>query len=536
MAGRFAQHRMGQRKRKEYARDSSDAIGASRTDAEILRAIFQNSENEAERNRNARRFMEAGGTLLAAFGRYLSSRIDLLPYSLCDELAAIPATAPPLSPEATRGIFIRETGVAPEQAFLHFDVMPFESRTGWQSHHAVLGGIGVEARIIHPMIRDGRRELESISSLEGAFACLGTNGAQFREAVAEFDTELLASESFESDIKAFGLLALDAQSFDSLGVLQVYRHLTMSQVLVCNRSGRLDKSAAVPSPDRARMVCLAWLRQALYGLVFPVEPSRNNVAVSPQGCIVFTAGPFTTLPENMRNHVLRYLTAVAAHDAGQAYTHFAQMVSLHYSGSAEAELRRQFLQTSIFRDGFGRLETSGAEETHPRFTEEVLIHWRIAQKLARMDTNLISFYRGLLHVVRTAAALAPARDSLLEALYDLRLLSAFDSARDLIRPAEIAGLMERYTTAALGMPEHVDRMLNAIMAGKIRADAPSPQPAFRRARDGYVAMVSLLFALAAMILLLRGLEESASSPGMHYALVIFFVGFGLTLLRLGSKL
>jgi hypothetical protein len=473
---------------------------------------------------------------LAAFGRYLSSRLDLLPYSLCEELAAIPATAPALSPEAARGIFTQETGVTPEHAFLHFDATPFESRPGWQSHHAVLAGIGVEVRIIHPLIRDSRLDLESIGSLEAAFASLGTNSAQFRQAVAEFHAELLASETFESDLKAFGQLALDAQSFDSLGVLQVYRHLTMSQVLVCDHSGMLRTSAAVPSPDLARMLCLAWLRQALHGLVFPVEPSRNNVAVSPQGSILFTAGPFATLPEKVKKHVLGYLTAVAAHDAAQAYTNFVHMVSLPHFGSVEAELRRQFLQMSVFRDGFGRLAASGAEEAHPRFTEEVLTHWRIAQKLARMDANLISFYRGLRHLVRTTAALAPGRDSLLEALYDLRLLSAFDSARDLIRPVEIASLMERYTAAALGMPERVDRILNAMAAGKIRTDAPGPQPDSRRAGEGYVAIISLLSALAAMILLLRRVEEAASSPGVHYALVIVFVGFGVTLLRLGSKL
>jgi hypothetical protein len=441
-----------------------------------------------------------------------------------------------LSPEAARDIFTQEVGVTPEHAFLHFDATPFESRLGWQSHHAVLAGVGVEVRIIHPLIRDSRVDLESIGSLDGAFAALGTNSAQFRQAVAEFNAELLASETFESDLKAFELLALDARSFPSLGVLQVHRHLTMSRVLVCDHSGMLGTSAAVPSPDLARTLCLAWLRQALQGLVFPVEPSRNNVAVSPQGPILFTAGPFATLPEKVKKHVLGYLTAVAAHDASQAYTNFTHMVSLPHSGPAEAELRRQFLQMSVFRDGFGGLAASGAEETHPRFTEEVLTHWRLAQKLARMDTNLISFYRGLRHLVRTAAALAPGRDSLLEALYDLRLLSAFDNARDLIRPVELASLMERYTIAALGMPEHVDRMLNAMAGGKVRTDAPAPQPDSRRAGDGYVAIVSLLAALAAMILLLRRVEETASSPGMHYALVIFLVGFGLTLLRLGSKL
>ena len=160
----------------------------------------------------------------------------------------------------------------------------------------------------------------------------------------------------------------------------------------------------------------------------------------------------------------------------------------------------------------------------------MLIHWRIAQEYAEPGESINAFYRGLLHAVTTASAMAPGRDSLLEAVHELRVQKVLIGAKELLRPSEMAGLMEQYATTFLAMPADVDRFLDWGSSGHSPgvATRQPPQPAAHS--DRCAAMVSLLLGFAAVALLLHRVAESQRNPVLHHVLAALCVGFGLILL------
>lgn len=487
-------------------------------------------------NENLCRTLQELGPLFAAFGRYLASRIDLLPFGLCQDLAAIPDRAAPAPPEQVLDILNRELGVSPDLAFQWFDPSPYESRLFWQSHRARLASTEVAVRIVRPDISDWIEEAENIEEVVGMFA-FRVAPDKIRAAVGEFQHELAGRRSFEGDLQSFARLELDADASGTPAALRIYQQLSTPYVLVHERTDPIAGFSPPPSPDQARALCLTWLRQALEGEVFSVEPHRENLAITPERRILFIAGPFATLPDELKINLRAYLAAAAGQDNDAAYRYFAQCVSRDRQDPGNEELRRRFLQMVVFRDGFGN--ESQAVRTRaefPPFTEEVLIHWRIAQEHAKPGESVNAFYRGLLHTVATAGAMAPGRDSLLEALHEMHVQKVLIDAKELLRPSEMADLMERYATTFMAMPADVDRLLDRALS-RHSSDGAAWKTSPRVARsERYAAAVSVLLGFGALTMLLRKVAESVRRPILNDVLAALCLGFGLILLWAGSRL
>jgi hypothetical protein len=483
-----------------------------------------------------RQSLEELGPAFAAFGRYLSARVDLLPYPLCENLAAIPDRAATETAERVCAIFIRETGARPEAAFQRFDPRPHQSRLYWQSHYAQFAGADVTVRFIRPDIPAWIENADNFEVLQGGFEAWGVEPDELRQAVAEFVRELAAHRTFESDLAAFAALGRDAHSFEALAAPRIYRHLSTPYVLVHDCVSALATFSSSRSPDQARMLCLAWLHQALEGEVYPAEPHLGNVAITADGRIVFTNGPFATIPAKVKTHLADYLAAVAAENQEAAYTHFAKVAGGGRRDDDNPELRRRFLQMVAFRDGFWNdCQSVGLQPQLPPFAEQVLIHWRIARMYGELDESVNAFYRGLFHVVRSAAALAPGRDSLLEALYDLRIQGVFGNAKELVRPAQVAGLMEQYATAFMAMPANLDRLLTGITSGELPPHEPWEPLQHSAGGERPLPAIIYLLAIGGAALMLQTVCESVRSPTFDHVLVALFLVCGLVLLWTGGR-
>src|SRR5260370_29347401 len=94
------------------------------------------------------------GPVFIAFGRYLSSRPDLLSDTDCQVLDALPGGHPPMAPMATEALHRllgEELGRPPETAFAAFEPLPVESTLVYQEHRARLAdGEQVSAAVVGP--------------------------------------------------------------------------------------------------------------------------------------------------------------------------------------------------------------------------------------------------------------------------------------------------------------------------------------------------------------------------------------------------
>jgi hypothetical protein len=475
------------------------------------------------------------GQTFVAFGRYLSSRDDLQLELLGNELANIPEVTPPVALAEIRDLFRRELGCAPEEAFEAFDPQPFQSRLLYQTHHGRLGDRDVIIKIIRPEIGVPIPDLDYLTVLEKPLATFGVPALSFQAALADFQRLLAEAQTFEAEFQAFRLLSSDSQEFDLLGVQRIHTHLSSPRVAVYDRCQSLETMAA-PATDLARSLCTVWLRQSLQGSVYPVEPSAENIGFTPDGRIVFTAGPFATLPEALKASLWNYLVAVSTGDVDGTGAYLAAAIGSSLTDSAREDLRRQIRQMVPFREGFRAMHGSGWSGEEPPFSEQVRIHWRIANENCVMSDALISFYRGLFAIMRMARGWAPGRDSLAEAVRDLRLLTAIGQIKDVLRPSRMAGLMEDYAKAFVGMPESLDRVLTSVATGLLSSN-PETRTGKQQEENTdsrYVRMLCVLLALAAASMLLHKIVASSGATAGRMAAIVF-LPLGLYLLRVGVR-
>ena len=101
-----------------------------------------------------RKALEHIGPIGIKFGQALSTRRDLLPADLADELSRLQEHAPPFSVAEVSAIIVSELGKPPEQLFRHFDQTPLAAASVAQVHGAILNdGSEVIVKILRPNIR-----------------------------------------------------------------------------------------------------------------------------------------------------------------------------------------------------------------------------------------------------------------------------------------------------------------------------------------------------------------------------------------------
>jgi len=85
----------------------------------------------------------------------LSTRKDLLPDDIADELVKLQDRVPPFANEIARGIIEKELGMSIAEAFAVFDPAPLASASVAQVHTAVLHtGESVIVKVLRPDIED----------------------------------------------------------------------------------------------------------------------------------------------------------------------------------------------------------------------------------------------------------------------------------------------------------------------------------------------------------------------------------------------
>lgn len=442
--------------------------------------------------------LESLGPVYAAFGRHLALRRDVLPAAVCSAMSGIADAAPASAESAVRELFARELGYAPEMAFARFDPRPFESRLLWQAHDAWLAGEYVAVRAIHPELLSRVAEFEPAEPLREAFLYCGVTEAALAQVVSGF-RELLP-----------GMLSFNRE--------------TAAHIAVTHPVGsRASLRAAGESPELARRLVDAWLRQALQGAAFPVDASLENVDVSDDGRIAFPFGPYHTLAEATKVHMRDYLLALTAQDADEACSCLCLELMPDRNDPDNEHLRRRFRQSASFRDGAFDIAAAGSDgKAVWPLQEEIAIHWRIAAESGRMDqAKLLPFYLGLTTVAQAAARLAPGRDWLEEGLRDLTIGGVFDRFKDLLQPSGMQGMLENYATAMFTLPQQMDKVLSRGLPGG-SSPAPGREANADPPRSGqpFVLAASLLLALGGILLLAQRFERMG-----FYVVVVG--GFGL---------
>ena len=162
--------------------------------ARFIEALLFWRDLSAPRGERLRKALEDLGPIFVKFGQVLSTRRDLMPPDLADELAKLQDRVPSFDPDLAIAQIVKSLGAHPDQLFASFDRVPVASASIAQVHFAILkDGREAAVKVLRPGMKaaiDNDVALMQIAA--GWLEFLWSDGKRLKpkEVVAEFDKYL----------------------------------------------------------------------------------------------------------------------------------------------------------------------------------------------------------------------------------------------------------------------------------------------------------------------------------------------------------
>ncbi|HWD34930.1 MAG TPA: AarF/UbiB family protein, partial [Casimicrobiaceae bacterium] len=193
----------------------------------------------APRGVRLRRALEDLGPIFIKFGQMLSTRRDLLPTDIADELALLQDRVPPFASELVVATIERVFGKPLSDVFRTFELTPVASASVAQVHFAELpDGTPVAVKVLRPNIHDViEHDLALMRTAASLVERLWREGRRLRprDVVAEFDKTIHDELDLMREAANCAQLHRNFRMSPLLRVPVVYWDWTASEILVMER-------------------------------------------------------------------------------------------------------------------------------------------------------------------------------------------------------------------------------------------------------------------------------------------------------------
>ena len=191
------------------------------------------------RGERLRLALEELGPIFVKFGQALSTRRDLLPEDVADELAKLQDRVPPFPGPQARGLIEKALGKPVGELFREFDETPLASASIAQVHPATLkDGREVVVKVVRPNILPViERDLEILHTLAYLAEKASREARRLHpsDVVREFDTTIHDELDLVREAANCGQLARNFASSPLLHVPEVYWDFSQPNVMVQER-------------------------------------------------------------------------------------------------------------------------------------------------------------------------------------------------------------------------------------------------------------------------------------------------------------
>jgi ubiquinone biosynthesis protein len=205
----------------------------------LLRRILFWRRLDEPRAVRLRRALETLGPIFVKFGQVLSTRRDLLPPDIADELAKLQDRVPPFPSAQVREVLERNYGRRIEEVFAAFDLQATASASVAQVHFATLpDGTLAAVKILRPAIATViRHDLDLLYSAAGLMQWAWREGKRLkpREVVREFEKHLEDELDLMREAANASQLRRNFAFSPLLRVPEVYWDWCTSEVMVMER-------------------------------------------------------------------------------------------------------------------------------------------------------------------------------------------------------------------------------------------------------------------------------------------------------------
>lgn len=179
------------------------------------------------------------GPIFVKFGQAVSTRRDLLPRDVADELAKLQDRVPPFPAEEAVAILSATYGKPVNEVFARFDFEPLAAASIAQVHTAALDdGTEVIVKLLRPGVREQiERDLDVMYAIAGLADKYWENSKRLRplELVAEYEKTVIDELDLMREGANSAQLRRNFQGSDMLYVPEVYWDFCRPEILVQER-------------------------------------------------------------------------------------------------------------------------------------------------------------------------------------------------------------------------------------------------------------------------------------------------------------
>ncbi|MEY3675328.1 MAG: hypothetical protein RJB47_2036 [Pseudomonadota bacterium] len=315
----------------------------------------------APRGQRLRQALEHLGPIFVKLGQVLSTRRDLLPSDIADELAKLQDQVPPFASDVAVASIERAFGRPVDEIFSQFDRTPIASASIAQVHFAKLKNAqGVEREVAVKVLRPGmlkviNKDLELMHTMARWLDRLSSDGKRLkpREVVAEFDKYLHDELDLVREASNATQLRRNMAGLNLVLIPEMIWDYCTQEVIVMERMHGLPisqvdalRQAGVDIPKLARDGVTIFFTQVFRDGFFHADMHPGNIQVSVAPAtfgqyVSLDFGIVGTLTEFDKEYLAQNFTAFFRRD-------YKRVAELHIeSGWVPAHTRVDELESAI---------------------------------------------------------------------------------------------------------------------------------------------------------------------------------------------
>jgi predicted unusual protein kinase regulating ubiquinone biosynthesis (AarF/ABC1/UbiB family) len=302
------------------------------------------------------------GPTFIKIGQALSTRPDLIPLEYVEEFSQLQDRVPPFLSEEAITVIEMELGDKLENIFTDFDRIPIAAASLGQVHRAILP-TGEEV-----VIKVQRRGLEKLFNLDfKVLKSLINFLDRFISSIKKYELKLIYQEFFEilfaeidylQEGKNADLFRYNFQNDNRIIVPKVYWEYTTKTVLTLEYLPGIkinDKETletkGIPIKPLIELGICTYLKQLLEDGFFQSDPHPGNMAVNPDGAIIFyDFGAMAQVKGLAREQMVQTFFAMLRKDADQVLDTLVYMGLIERVGDMTAIKRLISFSLTRFLD------------------------------------------------------------------------------------------------------------------------------------------------------------------------------------------
>jgi len=327
----------------------------------LARIVSVGRDLSAPRGQRLREALERLGPIFVKFGQVLSTRRDLLPPDIANELAKLQDRVPPFASDVAVGIVERAFGRTLNDIFVSFERQPVASASIAQVHFAVVKDRnGTEREVAVKVLRPGMlnvidKDLSLMRMMAAWVDRLSSDGKRLkpREVVAEFDKYLHDELDLVREAANAAQLRRNMEGLDLVLIPEIFWDFCHTDVMVMERMkgvpiSQIDRlrEAGVDIPKLARDGVTIFFTQVFRDGFFHADmhPGNLQVSLEPNSFgryVLLDFGIVGTLTEYDKEYLAQNFTAFFRRD-------YKRVAELHVeSGWVPADTRVDELESAI---------------------------------------------------------------------------------------------------------------------------------------------------------------------------------------------